>query len=312
MAIFRRLRDALSRPEYIYRPTNIARRAAFALTRSPQRRTVHTCWGARLEVDPRDTIGRAVASHGLYELPVCEVMYRLLRAGDRFVDVGANIGVMTSLAIRCVAPGGSVVALEPNRELFPVLQRNAENSPGAAQLARLVLLPYAASDCRSRLFFELPRPSSENTGLGRVADSGESDTEHNRRKIEVESFPLDMLLGDGQPVRLVKIDVEGHEYAVLSGMRRLLQSGTVEAIIVEEHGYPPTKFTELLRALGFKQYFIRCQLGGLILHPIEKHEPPRGLSARYIQNILAVRKESLMDSLRQNSWNVLRYGSFLR
>lgn len=47
-----------------------------------------------------------------------------LEPGDRFVDVGANIGMITLQAARLVGPSGRVESFEPNPNCFATLERH--------------------------------------------------------------------------------------------------------------------------------------------------------------------------------------------
>jgi hypothetical protein len=51
-------------------------------------------------------------------------------------------------------------------------------------------------------------------------------------RFTVEATTLDALVGE-QPVRFLKIDVEGHEPAVLRGAGRALRSGQIDFVLVE-------------------------------------------------------------------------------
>src|SRR5262245_12935214 len=50
---------------------------------------------------------------GRYEVAVVHRLRRLLREGDVFVDVGANVGYLSAVAAGCVGPSGEVHAFEP-------------------------------------------------------------------------------------------------------------------------------------------------------------------------------------------------------
>ena len=50
---------------------------------------------------------------GSNELPVQEAIKNLLRPGEVFYDIGANVGFFTIIAGRLVGPTGSIVAFEP-------------------------------------------------------------------------------------------------------------------------------------------------------------------------------------------------------
>src|SRR5262245_28883505 len=70
--------------------------AALPLSRSVLRerryRTVRTRHGFRLRVNLGDWLGRHVYLTGDYEPQTARLISSLLRPGDLFVDVGANIG----------------------------------------------------------------------------------------------------------------------------------------------------------------------------------------------------------------------------
>ena len=61
-------------------------------------------WGSLIHVRPDDVIGAKVLKLGLFDLDVCETIARLAVAGDLLLDVGANIGQMTSLMAVCSGP----------------------------------------------------------------------------------------------------------------------------------------------------------------------------------------------------------------
>src|SRR3954465_2529443 len=79
--------------------------------------------GIRVEI-PGSLAIRASVLGG--NLRVHRAIARLLRPGDTFVDVGANIGYNALFAARIVGPAGRVVALEPAGDNFAVLQRNIQ------------------------------------------------------------------------------------------------------------------------------------------------------------------------------------------
>ena len=45
-----------------------------------------------------DHLGRCLATTGIYNLAVSELLFRLIRPGDLVIDAGANVGYMSVLA----------------------------------------------------------------------------------------------------------------------------------------------------------------------------------------------------------------------
>lgn len=62
--------------------------------------------------------------YGYYEYEVRTLVENSLKAGDIFLDIGANIGYMTLLAANKVGDKGRVFSFEPNPDVLPYLQEN--------------------------------------------------------------------------------------------------------------------------------------------------------------------------------------------
>ncbi len=148
---------------------------------------------------------------------------REVRAGDRFLDIGANIGIYTIAAGRRVGAEGKVYAVEPHKANVLTLMRNIAAN-GFED--RVEVLPFALADVRKVLRFNYVSLESASTGsqLGsnRVETSNETFT-----PVASELLPamtVDDLIAEGAIERpsLVKIDVDGIELAILKGMRGLL------------------------------------------------------------------------------------------
>src|SRR4051794_3359863 len=60
--------------------------------------------GDSLVVEMRTTIGRSIWLRGRYEDEISKILLDVLREGDTFYDVGANIGYFSVLAARKVGP----------------------------------------------------------------------------------------------------------------------------------------------------------------------------------------------------------------
>ena len=181
---------------------------------------------------------------GLHE--VCEMAFvlHLLRPGDHFVDVGANVGSYTVLAA-----GGArarVTAIEPIASSFAHLQRNVALN-GLGECVRC--LQVGVSDQPGTLQF--------STGLdtvNHVLAPGED-----LPAVEVPVGRLDEFLGADAPV-LVKIDVEGHELAVINGALDTLSRPELLAVIMEtngsglRYGIPDDALVAAMRSAGFMPY----------------------------------------------------------
>ena len=116
--------SSLRKPQYVLRPRWAVRRILSKIGLASAPEEIDLPWG-KLHIDIRDTVGRALAAQGLYDLVTTEVLWRLTDEGATVFDVGANIGYFTTLLARRVGPNGRVVAFEPHPETLQWLQRNA-------------------------------------------------------------------------------------------------------------------------------------------------------------------------------------------
>ncbi len=175
----------------------------------------------------------------------------LVRPGDAFWDVGANIGYYARFVLNHCDPA-ALVALEPMELNLRRLRRNL--GPLAGERARRVtLLELAASDAPGEA-----RLRVDDFSGGKGAVEGQSEHEETigmgaqggRVKTErVELARIDDLVEQrGLPTPdVMKIDVEGAEGSVLAGMGRLFESGARPRLLVATHGV--SKVRDVLSAL---------------------------------------------------------------
>ena len=150
---------------------------------------------------------------------------------DIAIDCGANLGVITTVLARS---GAQVHAFEPNPDAFASL------SAKVAGMANVHLHQQAVLDKPGtlRLFLHLNyarNPERFSQGSSLISEKRNVDETHG---VDVEVIDLcSFIEGLGRPVKLLKIDIEGAEYAVLHAM---LDRGTidlVEKVFVETHAH---------------------------------------------------------------------------
>jgi FkbM family methyltransferase len=244
----------LSRPQYIYRPSQLVRRLT---QRSNAEPVVQTPWGCRMLVARRDLIGAGIARMGVHELAVSEVMWRLAEDDDLAIDVGANIGYFSGL-LACRAR--EVTALEPN----PQLRRFITANIGRWEVGQKVRLETrAASDSNGTAVLHLPDHYESNYGIATLEASDGAVS------YEVETVRLDDIIG-ARDVGVLKLDVEGHEMTVLRGAAESLAQGRVRDIIFEHHLPFPSPVSMTLQSAGFTIRGIEQTLTRPVLVPADR------------------------------------------
>lgn len=156
------------------------------------------------------------------ERDVHDALLAPLRAGDVFVDVGANIGYYTVLAAKRVAEGGAVIAVEPVPETVRQLQRNVALN-GLTNVRVVPAALQAGGNEQLRLHVV--------GGLFGLGSSVPADAGGLVRTFDVAATTLDDVCQHIEHVRMVKLDVEGAEYAVLQGGRATLKK--TDYLVVE-------------------------------------------------------------------------------
>jgi FkbM family methyltransferase len=139
-------------------------------------------------------------------------LHQWVQPGDWVLDIGANIGNYAARLSELVGARGRVIAVEPVPQTFELLAANVGRFP----LQNVTLLNVAASDRFFTSGMQMPPLDSggPNPYMAHLtADSAD---------IVVVCMPLDAMEID-RPIRLIKVDVEGHELSALRGMRRLLE-----------------------------------------------------------------------------------------
>ena len=205
---------ALTRPEYVFRPSQVWRRLRRPWSHAlPEMATVIMPWGWPLQVRTQETIGRLVWTFGVFDLAVSEVLWRLAEPGDTVVDAGANVGCMSCVLAARLGSRGTVLAFEPFAQVHAELQANVESWKALEPKLAVRLFSSALRPRSGRAVLDAPGEREQNRGLAKVeaAEGGEGD-------IVVEA--LDDILGADGRVGVLKIDVEGGELGRVFKPRR--------------------------------------------------------------------------------------------
>lgn len=172
--------------------------------------------GVRFEYTLEDYRGTAAMYFGSYAPLVIDAMQRLLKPGDIFFDVGANIGYISAVAARLVGIEGQVHAFEPVPSYFARLQRLAQMNPARGIYPN----DCALGENETTQLIYVTREPGQNT----LVPSYKSAPEITRSQ-EVRATRLDSYIESRriERVSLIKIDVEGYEFPVLKGFERYLR-----------------------------------------------------------------------------------------
>lgn len=185
---------------------------------------------------------------GLMEFEDMAFVLHLLRDGEDFLDVGANVGVYSILA---ASRGARVLAMEPVPDTYRQLLDNVRLNGFAAQI------------------------DARNIGVGDEPgelrfSTGEGPTNHVLTTEELgtpaATVPVDLLdnMASGLDPIMMKIDVEGFEANVIQGAQKILVQPSLQAVLIELNG--------LGARYGFRDADIHARLLGCGFRPM-RYEP---------------------------------------
>ena len=171
-------------------------------------------------------------------------MIDYLRPGDRFIDVGANVGLYTLLAGSIVGSAGHIDAFEPGALAADRLRETVE----ANAMMNVCLHPVAVSDVAGTANFNL----TDDDCCAHISPAA---------LVGVGSKPVPTVRLDthleNQFYAMAKMDIEGYEPFAVRGASRLMKQGQLPVILLEMAGYSKrfgistSDFIAELKGLGY-------------------------------------------------------------
>jgi len=222
--------------------------------------------------DMSDGFLRLIVIEGAFEKDFFALADALLGGGGVFLDVGANHGL---LSFGLAGRHGNRIQFhlfEPNIDLVCSIHKSLAFYP--SMQCRVV--PAAVSDRVGVVSFLIDH---EQTGASHIAD----DAAEQVASITIDAYLAGATIGG---VALMKIDVEGHELAVLRGAGQSLESRVVQAIYFEyfekwlSRVHPPHDLLDFLQSVEYEVCFCRsCDITtrGGATHTLREDLPGHGV-----------------------------------
>jgi FkbM family methyltransferase len=248
---------------------------------------VQTANGQRLAIDPND-YGHLMRFFFPYAFEHSQraLLADILRPGDLFVELGANLGVMSVDAAALVGASGLVVAVEPNPAMQHLLAESFRQQ-AHAQSIRLVRAGIAERGGQGVL--HMPKGGTSVSMEVREATSDEAG---------IALLTVDEVLAnhsEGRTPTLISIDIEGHETGFLQSARTLFAGPTRPALLFEFHparclarGLDAESIRQGLHALGYdERWFVPVGQGYRLLNDRNRRLEQSTYPNRYEHNIFA-------------------------
>ena len=211
----------------------------------------------------------------------------LCRPQQDAIDVGGNIGCY-SLFMRKYA--SRVYSFEP----IPWMAEKLARKFGDSVIVRQIALSSVAATAKLHIPTVNGRPVTAMSSLSAGKNSSGQD-------VTVQTAPLDDIY-DGQ-VGLIKIDVEGHEEAVLDGARRTIIRCRPRLLIEIEDRHAPgglERIVAFFNALNYSGYFFRDgTMQDIANFDLDTMQDPSRLNKReYTNNFIFVPREDIPIAMK--------------
>jgi FkbM family methyltransferase len=179
---------------------------------------VHTQVGSLLAHRDDEVITANLIRWGVWEARETQFLRTLLRPGDTFVDVGANIGYFSVLAAGCIGSSGYVIAFEPEPRNLELLHMNLTRH---GVQANATVFPLAAYSHPCRMALATNEANRGDHVLAPQATTG----------LEVRCVRLDDVLP--RSVDVIKIDTQGFDHDVIAGLSQTIAANPALVVLTE-------------------------------------------------------------------------------
>lgn len=189
------------------------------------------------------------------EIRLSSYIINTLSSSNTFVDVGAHFGFFSLLASKIVGNQGRVFAYEGGKDTYQVLHKNLKSKENIKAYNKVV------SNTQGEVFFyQFPTAYSEYNSLD-IEQYQDTDwiKSNPPKSTTMDSVRLSNEL-KGQNVDIIKIDVEGGELGVLSGLEEYLENHSpiiiVEYLSANRNNKSHVLAAKDLTGIGYKSYVI--------------------------------------------------------
>jgi FkbM family methyltransferase len=205
---------------------------------------------------PNDTcVSDCLKTGILFEKFLLSFVKQFVDPNKNVLDIGANIGVH-SVVFSNYATNAKVYSFEPQPVVFEILNKNLRMN----KCDNVEVFNFGASDYESSFFMNAQYESTDNHGAFRICDKDE-----NTVGIHIQCKPLDSLHIEN--VGFIKIDVEGHEYQTLLGLKNTItKNKPIIMVEIHENSLNFKAVFDLIELYGYNSYYKTSHCDYIFIH----------------------------------------------
>jgi FkbM family methyltransferase len=195
-------------------------------------------------VHKNDTcVADCLRSGELFEKFIITYIRDFIDPTKNIIDLGANIG--THSIIYSNYTSGFVYSFEPQKVVFDILTQNIILN----NCKNVIAYNFGGSNTNNTFYMNSSYETKDNHGAFRI-----DNTLNEKTGLKIECKIIDEL--NIENVGYIKIDVEGHEYEALLGMKNIINNCN-PIILIEIHNDCITKneTLNLLHYFGYNKYY---------------------------------------------------------
>jgi FkbM family methyltransferase len=209
---------------------------------------------ATICLNPKDPVLSGALAFRVFERSEIRFFTGACTKGMTVVDVGANAGLYTALAMHLTGPQGRVVAVEPHAESRGYLERTVAANR-TSETARVDIVARAAGDKEGegRLF---PNPNNKGDNRTYASDLTPASDAANIKMVRLDAVLAKLGISR---IDFLKIDIQGAELAAIRGATGTIKSSPKMIMLTEfwpdglrRAGADPMDYLQLLQDLGFR------------------------------------------------------------
>ena len=185
-----------------------------------------------------------------YEPFSTEIVNNYLKDDSTFMDVGAHYGYYSILASKA-KKNVEVISIEPVKENFQILEKNLKLN----KVEKTSIYNVALSNKDGVKRFNVTE-ASDSAGFYN------HPLTQNKKSLDVKTRSLDSLIKN-KKIDFIKIDVEGHEIFVLSGMKKTIANNKKLKMLIEFNpkilknaGFKPQDLINKIENFGFEVFLL--------------------------------------------------------
>ena len=206
-----------------------------------------------LDLDINDWIQQNLYFLNQYEERELRFLESMLKPGDIFIDVGANIGLFSLVASAIIGESGKVYAFEPYSKNFDKLLHHIKLNG----LENVIAERRAVSDKSGWIDLKANEDDDNDGMISAYVDTFTSSE-------TVPTIGLDQYITGNikQPIRFIKMDIEGGEYLAIKGMSSTLTKDhpvvlvEINPDILSKNGITPTMIEDVFFRLQYSKYYL--------------------------------------------------------